>query len=125
MSEALSQTHTREFLATPTRSEARSFISTRVIVPAPLSDELYKAVVSAAAHRANSMQALRAAVRRFTITLKSDGAKPEAVLIALKDIINARIFPIEVSPTGESTPGKLREKISSWSIQDYFGNQQS
>jgi hypothetical protein len=129
MSEEMSPAHTREpfhgSIPNSRRSESRPSIGTRVIAPEPLCEELYEAVVSAASHSADSMQALRTAVRRFTLTLRGEGAKPEAVLISLKEIINSRIFPLQLSLTRQGNPDELRQQISTWSIQDYFSNQQS
>jgi hypothetical protein len=129
MSEEMSQAHTRELFrastATTRRAESHPPTGTRVMAPEPLCEELYQAVVSAASHSADSMQALRVAVRRFTLTLRGEGAKPEAVLISMKEIINTRIFPLQLSPTPDGNPDQLRQQISTWSIQEYFSNQQS
>ena len=129
MSEEMRQAHSRElFHASPPtsgRTEMRPSNGARVTAPEPLCDELYDALVRAASNNADSMQALRAAVRRFTLTLRGDGAKPEAVLISLKEIINCRVFPLAVWPEPNGNPNELRQKISSGSIEDYFSNQQA
>ena len=129
MSEEMSQAHTREpfhsTIPTSRHGELRAASGPRLLASDQLCEELYQAVVSAASRRADSMEALRATVRRFTLALRNEGAKPEAVLIALKEIINSRVFQVEVSPSPAGSPERLRQQISAWSIQDYFSNQQS
>ena len=91
----------------------------RVAPPAGLCEDLHRAVERAAVRSADSMAALRLTVARFTIALRNDGASPEAILIALKSVINSRTFP--VTPQGRDGHGEeLRQLISTWSIQEYF-----
>ena len=87
--------------------------------PEELCTELHVAVARAAARSADSMAALRVAVRRFTVALQNDGATPEAVLIALKTVINSQTF--RVTPTRNDSSGEeLRQLISTWSIEEFF-----
>ena len=67
------------------------------------------------------MSALRLAVARFTASLRDDGATPEAVLIALKSVINSRTFPVTHDYAIPYTGDDLRQKISTWSIHEFFG----
>lgn len=91
---------------------------------APPSEELCQrllfAVQQAASNSYKSMETLRATVEEFTAALKKDGATPEAVLISLKTVINNRAFPFVDSREPYSTGDPLREKISTWSIQEFF-----
>ncbi len=67
------------------------------------------------------MDALREAVRDFTLVLKQDGTTPEHVLIALKNVIYNRSFPaIAVHPTEWASGTRLHEKISTWCIEEFF-----
>jgi len=93
--------------------------------PEPLCEELVDAVIRAATQSAESMQALRRAVCRFTLTLRDDGASPEGILIALKSVINSRVFPLIVSPTRDVSADRLREQISTWCIEEMFREKQS
>ena len=88
--------------------------------PEPLCEELLEAVRSAATQSAESMKMLHAAVCRFTLALKNDGVKPEAILIALKTIINTQVFPVIVSPSRDKHADRLRELISTWCIEAMF-----
>ena len=93
--------------------------------PEPLCEELLDTVTRAAAQSAESMKNLRAAVARFTLALKDDGVSPEAILVALKSIINSQAFPMVVSPSREGSTDHLRELISTWCIEDMFRERQS
>lgn len=75
----------------------------------------------AAERSSASMEALREAVREFTLTLKQEGTTPEHVLIALKNVIYNRSFPaIAIHPTEWASGTRLHEKISSWCIEEFF-----
>ncbi len=91
-----------------------------VIPPEELCNELHAAVSRAAAKSDGSMADLRVAVRRFTLALQHDGATPEAVLIALKNVINARTLEVTPRSTGDLSADDLRHTISTWSIQEFF-----
>ena len=94
-------------------------LEARVLPPEDLCKELHVAVARAAARSADSMAALHVAVRRFTVALQNDGATPEAVLIALKTVINAQTF--RITPTSSDSSGEeLRQMISRWSIEEFF-----
>ena len=94
-------------------------LEARVLPPEELCQQLHAAVAQAAARSADSMAALHLAVRRFTVALQKDGATPEAVLIALKTVINAQTF--RVTPTRSDSSGEeLRQLISRWSIEEFF-----
>lgn len=71
------------------------------------------------------MNELRHAVAQFTVALRVGGATPEAVLIALKSVINTRTFPIPRNYTPETTDADLRQQISAWSIQEFFRENQA
>jgi hypothetical protein len=90
------------------------------VPPTPVCEELYAAVERAAERSAESMNDLRHAVAQFTVALKLEGATPEAVLIALKSVINTRTFPLPRQYTADTTDADLRQQISSWSIQEFF-----
>ena len=93
--------------------------------PDQLCEELHIAVQRAALRSADSTNALRLAVRRFTFALKEDGASPEAVLIALKKVINSRTFPVADDPERNWNQNDLRQLISTWSIQEFFSEKQA
>ena len=94
-------------------------LEARALPPEELCKELHVAVARAAARSADSMAALHVAVRRFTVALQNDGATPEAVLIALKTVINAQTF--RITPTSSDSSGEeLRQMISRWSIEAFF-----
>lgn len=93
--------------------------------PVPLCEELHAAVERAAERSAESMNDLRQAVAHFTLALRVDGATPEAVLIALKSVINSRTFPSARSDTSETSDADLRQRISAWSIQEFFRETQA
>ena len=88
--------------------------------PDKLCEELHVAVAMAAAKSAGSMAALQLSVRRFTVALQQEGATPEAVLIALKDVINSRTFEVTRTTATDLGEQELRQLISSWSIEEFF-----
>jgi|SRR5687767_3496807 len=92
----------------------------RAISQAGLSSRLHEAVERAAAKSSESMEALRLAVCAFTIALRDEGVTPEGVLISLKAAIHSEtLIPAwQLSTLGGP---HLREKITTWCIQDYFG----
>lgn len=90
-----------------------------------LCEELLGAARSASTRNAASMNALRVAVGRFTAALKDDGATPEAILVAIKSVVNSRVFPLIVSPSRDVNPERLRQLISTWCIEDMFSERQS
>ena len=90
--------------------------------PVEVCEELYVAVERAATASSRSMRELRSAVERFTNALRDDGASPEEVLIALKTVINCRTFVV-ADPRGDVND--LREKISTWSIEEFFRDRKS
>lgn len=90
-------------------------------LPEVLCEDLHTAVQLAAERSTASMSALRRAVARFTISLRDDGATPEAVLIALKSVINSRTFPVSHDQALPYSGDDLRQRISTWSIQEFFG----
>ncbi len=75
------------------------------------SNALRVAVEEAATRSAESMLALRIAVVGFTTDLRDTGMTPEAVLIALKKVVRQRTDFAGIM---------MREKISSWCIEEYF-----
>ena len=94
-------------------------------LPAPLCEELHAAVERAAERSTESMNDLRHAVAQFTVALKVGGATPEAVLIALKSVINSRTFPIPRDYILQTGGDELRQQISAWSIQEFFRETQA
>ena len=85
--------------------------------PEKLCEELYIAAEEAAKSSAKSVAALRDAVERFTAALKDEGASPEAVLIALKTVINSRTF---IVADARADGNEIRQQISTWSIEAFF-----
>ena len=94
---------------------------TRVVAPAELCEDIHVAFARVATDSPGSIAALQRAVRRFTVALQNDGATPEAVLIALKAVINSGTFHVTTSPSDLSEED-LRQLISSWSIEEFFGD---
>ena len=86
---------------------------------AEICEELCVAVERAATNSARSMNALRAAVERFTTALRHEGASAEEVLIVLKKFVNSRTFPLTGGYAGEGGDD-LRHQISTWSIEEFF-----
>jgi hypothetical protein len=87
-----------------------------------LGERVRRAVTDAAERDADSMKRLRVAVASFTIALRDIGTTPEQVLIALKTAINNRSF-VPISPHVSDWTGEgLREKISTWCIEEFFNN---
>ena len=89
-------------------------------LPAALCEELHTSVARAAGRSTESMNDLQRAVANFTAQLRVGGATPEAVLIALKSVINSRNFPVARSCESETSDEDLRQRISAWSIQEFF-----
>lgn len=90
------------------------------IPEAELCERLRKAVDDAAGRDANSMRSLRLAIRSFTLALREIGTSPEHVLIALKTVINNRTL-VAIAPYASDWNGdELREKISTWCIEEFF-----
>lgn len=98
--------------------------SNQLTLPDELCEELQAAVENAALRSAGSIGALRLAVTRFTVALRDEGAKPEAVLIAIKSVINFRTFAA-IGSVQDWKPDELRQKISSWSIEDFFSEKRA
>jgi len=89
-------------------------------VSSELCEQLRLAVVRAASRDAASMAALRVAVRGFTVALRDEGTTPEAVLIILKTVIANRTL-MTIAPHASDWRGdQLRERISTWCIEEYF-----
>ena len=93
--------------------------------PEPFCEQLHEAMERAANRSAESMNLLRDTVGRFTIALRDEGASPEAILIALKSVINSRTFPSVVSPSRDGTGDQLRQQISTWCIEEFFAGRQA
>ena len=94
-------------------------------LPDALSEELQHAVEKAAMQSADSMNALRLAVTRFTAALRDQGAQPEAVLIAVKNVINSRALMYVEDSRHNWRQQELRQKISTWMIQEFFDEKQA
>lgn len=98
----------------------RAALALLVTIPdAELSERLRMAVEQAAAGNADSMEGLRLAVSEFTVALKNAGTTPEAVLITLKTVIRNRSI-LGIAPHAADWRGQLREKVSTWCIDEYF-----
>jgi hypothetical protein len=89
------------------------------IHPAEIGQCLLIAVEKAASKDAESMEALRLAVCSFTGALRDAGISPERVLIILKTVIHKRSLLV-IAPHASDWTGQLREKISTWCIEEYF-----
>jgi hypothetical protein len=99
--------------------DASQILITAEIAQADLSNRLRLAVVAAAVNSAGSMAELRIAICAFTVARRGEGSSPEAVLIALKRVINVETFePVWLLSTWNGD--QLRQKITTWCIQDYF-----
>ena len=85
-----------------------------------LGERVRKAVKEAAERDAESMKRLRIAISSFTIALRDIGTSPEQVLIALKTAINKRSFVAIAPHVSDWTGESLREKISTWCIEEFF-----
>ncbi|MFL5482023.1 MAG: hypothetical protein ACJ8AK_07510 [Gemmatimonadaceae bacterium] len=107
-------------LATPSQRMGPMPEETRVAVPQELCEDIHLAFARVASDTPGSIAALQRAVRRFTVALQNDGATPEAVLIALKAVINSGAFHVTSSPS-DLRDENLRQLISSWSIEEFFG----
>ena len=85
-----------------------------------ICERVHRAVEEAASRDAVSMESLRLAVCEFTVTLRTGGATPGAVLVALKTLVNAGAGPIISRSLSDWSGYRLREKISTWCIDEYF-----
>jgi hypothetical protein len=61
------------------------------------------------------------AICAFTVARRNEGGTPEAVLVALKRVIDAETFE-PVWSLSTLNGDHIREKISTWCIQDYFSS---
>jgi len=96
-------------------------VALQLAIPQPeLCDRLRVAVEDAASRDAVSIEALRVAVRSFTVALRDAGTTPERVLIILKTVINNRSLPVIAPHASDWKGDQLREKISTWCIEEYF-----
>lgn len=95
----------------------------RVMPSRPSCDRLRQAVANAAARDAESMESLRLTVRELTVELREQGATPEAVLISLKTVVGAGGGPPISSSPMDWNGYILREKMSSWCIEEYFSEE--
>lgn len=91
-----------------------------LIPPAELCTRLRRAAERAARKDADSMDKLREAVCEYTAVLRDSGLTPEAALISLKAVINIHCLPPNAPDPNDTSGYQLREKISSWSIEEYF-----
>jgi len=87
-----------------------------------LGERVRKAVKDAAERDAESMRRLRIAIAGFTVALRDIGTSPEQVLIALKTVINNRSLVTIAPHVSDRTGESLREKISTWCIEEFFSN---
>ena len=103
-------------------AESSAFALQQAISQAELSEQLRIALGHAASKSRESMDALRIAVCAFTIALRDEGVSPEAVLINLKAAIRKQtLIPLwEISTWSGPT---IHETVTTWCIQDYFGEQ--
>lgn len=85
-----------------------------------LCERLRLAVIRAADRDAESMAALRLAVRGFTVALRDEGTTPEAVLVILKTVITNRTLTTIAPHASDWRGDQLREQISMWCIEEYF-----
>lgn len=83
-----------------------------------ICDRVRRAVEDAATRDAYSMNELRLAVSSFTVALRDTGTTPEHVLIALKTVVNNRT--LVAAHSSDWNGDELREKISTWCIQEFF-----
>jgi hypothetical protein len=89
-----------------------------------LANRVHKAVIDAAARDARSLKELQLAVASFTAAFREMGTSPEAVLIALKAVINNRsLLPIPIPLRDSDRSGELlRAQISTWCIEEFFNS---
>lgn len=70
-----------------------------------------------------SMNALREVVCEFAALLRDKGTSPESMLRSLKAVINITALPQAQSGERSYAGYKILEKISSWAIEEYFGEE--
>lgn len=97
-----------------------AWIVRKAISQAAASRRVRSALEVAASRNAIAMDALRIAVCEFTVALRSEGIAAEAVLIALKNLIDDRALPRIAAHESDSSGNGLRESISTWCIKSYF-----
>ena len=105
--------------AESTESESSEVALEQAFSQADLSNRLRIALGQAATRNAESMEALRVAVCAFTVALRDEGVRPEAVLISLKAAIYRETL-IPVWETSSWSGPSLQETITTWCIRDYF-----
>jgi len=100
----------------------RTAFSLQVPIPSEEHCERLRSAVEHAAERSTeSMEALRVAVRNFTVVLREEGTTPEKVLVSLKSVIYNRSFPTILARSTHWAGGSLlHEKISTWCIEEFF-----
>ncbi|MGI8402352.1 MAG: hypothetical protein ACR2NS_12225 [Gemmatimonadaceae bacterium] len=90
------------------------------IAESELAESVRRALEGAAERDAGSMKRLRLAVAGFTVALRDLGTTPERVLIALKTVIDNRSFVPDPRPLSDWTSADLRERITTWCIEEFF-----
>lgn len=70
-----------------------------------------------------SMQTLREIVCEYTALLREKGASPESVLRSLRAVINIHPLPRRELVDGSGSDYRILEKIGSWAIEEYFGEE--
>lgn len=101
----------------------RSIRALHLAVPSQeVCERVRRAVEEAATRDAQSIESLRLAVCEFTVSLRKEGTSPERVLVALKTLVNAGAGPVISRSLSDWSGYILREKISSWCIDEYFRN---
>lgn len=89
------------------------------LAAAELGAHLRAAVLGAASKSTISMNELQAAVCAFTVAARTAGWTPEAVLIAIKQVIHTEAFePVAALSTWNGN--HLHQTMSTWCIEKYF-----
>ena len=70
-------------------------------------------------HRKRAEDALRDDVRDYVLALRRDGATPERVLVAIKDLVG-RALGNSAAATRRSDADALLTRIVEWTVSDYY-----
>ena len=111
----------KNFFAEVKSPDRPAAVIKRAIPQADLCDRLLRALEQAALDSSHSMEALRLAVCDFTAALREEGTTPEGVLISLKSVIHLRTLPSRpYQRFSDWKDPEIHERISTWSIEEFF-----
>ena len=82
--------------------------------------ELLEATEAARRETQASREALREAVRAYASALRADGARPERMLVAVKEAVGADSAPVRAGSETADGARTVMDDAVRWSIEAYF-----